>query len=61
MLELVWLDGREWGWVIGFSFIPAVVDELVKMIYRATGFGQRPVIARFVVTIVLGALPFQFA
>jgi magnesium-transporting ATPase (P-type) len=36
------LDGRAWGYVIGVAFIPFTVDELTKCVYRAIGFGKRP-------------------
>jgi len=45
--DLADLSGREWGWVMGVSFIPFFVDELTKVIYRATGFGYRiPIVRR---------------
>jgi len=40
------LTGREWGWVMGVMWIPFVVDEFTKLIYRATGFGYRKPIVR---------------
>jgi len=36
------LTGRQFGLVIGLSFIPFVVDEFTKIAYRCTGFGKRP-------------------
>jgi hypothetical protein len=41
VFKTTYLDGRSWGFVIGFSFVPALFDEIVKSIYRATGFGAR--------------------
>ena len=41
------LEGREWGLIIGMSFLPAVVDELTKIAYRITGFGERPKAVRY--------------
>lgn len=31
------LDGKAWGWVIGFSLLPAILDEMIKFYYRASG------------------------
>jgi len=45
LFGLEYITGREWGFVFGVSFIPAVLDELTKWIYRRTGFGERPVAA----------------
>ncbi len=39
---MVNLEGREWGFVIGFSFVPLCTDEITKCFYRCTGFGVRP-------------------
>jgi len=39
------LSGREFGVVFGLCFIPFIVDEFSKVIYRATGFGKRPIVA----------------
>merc|ERR1712130_107695 len=36
------LSGPQWGFAIGVSFIPAFIDELTKLVYRKTGFGERP-------------------
>jgi len=36
------LNGREWGLVIGLTPICAIADEITKCVYRATGFGERP-------------------
>jgi Ca2+-transporting ATPase len=38
---LVYIDGRAWGFVIGFSFVPIAVDEITKFFFRLTGFGRR--------------------
>jgi Ca2+-transporting ATPase len=37
-----YIEGRDWGFVLGASFLPAILDELVKCIYRCIGFGKRP-------------------
>jgi len=39
------LTGRQFGLVFGLCFIPFIVDELTKVVYRATGFGKRPIVA----------------
>jgi Ca2+-transporting ATPase len=31
------LDGKAWAFIIGISFIPAIFDELFKLIARNTG------------------------
>ena len=36
------LNGREWGLIIGLTFICAIIDEITKVVYRATGYGERP-------------------
>jgi len=36
------LQGRDWGFVIGFAFVPISVDEFTKYIYRMTDYGLRP-------------------
>jgi Ca2+-transporting ATPase len=38
------LTGEQFGVVFAFCFIPFVVDELSKLIYRITGFGKRPLV-----------------
>jgi len=42
IFSMRYLDGREWGLIIGFTPIPSIVDELTKVVYRYTGFGERP-------------------
>jgi len=39
------LTGRQFGLVFGLCFVPFIVDELSKVVYRATGFGKRPIVA----------------
>lgn len=34
------LDGISWAWVIGFSVLPFALDEVLKLIYRQTGYGD---------------------
>ncbi len=34
-----YLDSDGYGWVILFSFLPSILDEFLKLIYRRTGFG----------------------
>jgi len=36
------ISSEQWGFVIGVSFIPCVIDEITKFVYRLTGFGLRP-------------------
>jgi len=36
------LKGRDWAYVLIFSFAPITVDEVTKYIYRLTGYGLRP-------------------
>jgi Ca2+-transporting ATPase len=38
------LDGSAWGWVIGFSLLPAILDELIKFVYRQLGYGDVQVV-----------------
>merc|ERR1712228_1141852 len=35
------LSLQEWGFAISVSLIPAIIDELTKLLYRLTGFGER--------------------
>jgi len=32
------LDGIGWLWVFGFSLLPGILDEILKWVYRVTGF-----------------------
>jgi len=41
------IGGKAWGAAIGFAFIPMIMDELVKWIYRLTKFGERPKVPRY--------------
>jgi len=43
------LTGRDWGFVIGFSFVPIFVDELTKYVYRLTDYGIRPQVPQLIV------------
>eukprot|EP00463_Aulacantha_scolymantha_P005916 TRINITY_DN736_c1_g1_i1.p1 TRINITY_DN736_c1_g1~~TRINITY_DN736_c1_g1_i1.p1 ORF type:complete len:222 (+),score=14.52 TRINITY_DN736_c1_g1_i1:133-798(+) len=36
------LSREQYAFVIGISFIPCIIDEITKFIYRLTGFGLRP-------------------
>ncbi len=45
VFSMRYLDGRQWGLVLGLAFVPIIVDEITKVIYRATGFGLRPLSA----------------
>jgi Ca2+-transporting ATPase len=33
------LGGEAWAWVLSFSFVPLLVDEATKYVYRRTGYG----------------------
>lgn len=35
------IDGTDWAYICGFMFIPCIFEEIVKLIYRKTGFGIR--------------------
>jgi len=43
VLGMELIDGPEWGWVVGLSFLPAIMDECLKLIYRLTGFGDHTI------------------
>jgi Ca2+-transporting ATPase len=45
-LDFVQLEGEDWAFIIGLSWIPCVGEEILKFIYRQTGFGIRPVAIR---------------
>lgn len=45
-LDFAQVTGEDWGWICGLCWIPAIADELLKAVYRATGFGKRPVAIR---------------
>jgi len=42
IFNLAPISGKEWGFVIGFCFVPLFIDEVTKMVYRHIGFGERP-------------------
>mmetsp|Transcript_11123 Transcript_11123/g.17942 ORF Transcript_11123/g.17942 Transcript_11123/m.17942 type:complete len:1008 (+) Transcript_11123:1862-4885(+) len=44
VFNMRYLDGREWGLVLGLACIPITVDELTKVVYRALDFGKRPLV-----------------
>jgi len=46
IFSMTYLSGREWGLVLGLTPICAIIDEITKVVYRATGFGERPKIAK---------------
>jgi Ca2+-transporting ATPase len=56
VFEMEIIGGRDWGWIIGLCGVPALVDELMKVGYRATGFGKRPR-ARDLSAIATGGVP----
>lgn len=37
-----YLDGRSWAWILCMCWIPFIVDEVTKTVYRYTGYGKRP-------------------
>jgi len=49
VFDMRYLTGRDWGFVIGFSFVPIAVDEFTKYIYRLTDYGLRPQVPQLVV------------
>lgn len=42
-----YLDLKGYITVVVLSLIPAIIDELVKLVYRMTGFGERPKAIRY--------------
>eukprot|EP00465_Bigelowiella_longifila_P004844 CAMPEP_0185265164 /NCGR_PEP_ID=MMETSP1359-20130426/26637_1 /TAXON_ID=552665 /ORGANISM="Bigelowiella longifila, Strain CCMP242" /LENGTH=127 /DNA_ID=CAMNT_0027854279 /DNA_START=133 /DNA_END=516 /DNA_ORIENTATION=+ len=44
VFNMRYLNGREWGLVLGLACIPITVDELTKVVYRAIDFGKRPLV-----------------
>ena len=42
VFNLRYISGREWALVVGLAFVPIIVDEITKAVYRYTGFGLRP-------------------
>jgi len=46
VFAMVHLSGTEFGVVFGFCFIPFILDEFCKVIYRMTGFGKRPIVQK---------------
>eukprot|EP00457_Paulinella_chromatophora_P000770 gb/GEZN01000770.1/.p1 GENE.gb/GEZN01000770.1/~~gb/GEZN01000770.1/.p1 ORF type:complete len:1195 (+),score=139.50 gb/GEZN01000770.1/:43-3627(+) len=39
---MVMIRGQDWGFVLAMACVPFTIDELTKVVYRATGFGKRP-------------------
>jgi Ca2+-transporting ATPase len=46
-LGFVYIDGRAWGLVLGLCPIPAICDELLKIVWRKTNFGAREKVVRY--------------
>eukprot|EP00471_Norrisiella_sphaerica_P012954 CAMPEP_0184492938 /NCGR_PEP_ID=MMETSP0113_2-20130426/24635_1 /TAXON_ID=91329 /ORGANISM="Norrisiella sphaerica, Strain BC52" /LENGTH=1104 /DNA_ID=CAMNT_0026877993 /DNA_START=84 /DNA_END=3398 /DNA_ORIENTATION=- len=44
VFKMRYLDGREWGLVLGLALIPITVDEITKVFYRYLDFGKRPLV-----------------
>jgi len=44
VFSMRYMNGQEWSLVIVLAFVPIVVDELTKIIYRMLDFGKRPLI-----------------
>jgi Ca2+-transporting ATPase len=40
-LDLVSVPAQSWALILILSVVPAIIDELVKVVYRAVGFGSR--------------------
>jgi len=45
-LGFVQITGVDWAFVLGTMWVPCICEEIVKWIYRQTGFGIRPVAIR---------------
>lgn len=45
-LGFVQLKGEDWAYILGLCWVPCICEELVKYIYRQTGFGLRPIAIR---------------
>jgi len=45
-LGFVQLTGLDWAYILGLSWVPCIADELLKWIYRETGYGLRPIAIR---------------
>lgn len=47
VFSMQYLHAREWGVVLALAVIPAILDELQKVCYRVTKFGERPRVKLF--------------
>lgn len=45
-LDFVQLKGEDWAYIFGLCWIPCISEELIKYIYRQTGYGIRPIAVR---------------
>jgi len=45
-LGFVQITGVDWAYIFGLCWIPPVMEEVVKWIYRETGYGLRPIAIR---------------
>jgi hypothetical protein len=45
-LGFVQLNGVDWAYILGTMWIPCIFEEILKGIYRKTGFGLRPIAVR---------------
>lgn len=45
-LGFVQLEGLDWAYIFGLCWVPCIAEELLKYIYRQTGYGLRPVAIR---------------
>jgi Ca2+-transporting ATPase len=45
-LGFVQLTGLDWAYILGLCWVPCIAEELIKYIYRETGYGLRPIAVR---------------
>jgi Ca2+-transporting ATPase len=45
-MGFVQLNGIDWAYIVGTMWVPCVCEEILKYLYRLTGFGIRPIAVR---------------
>jgi len=45
-LGFVQVSGEDWAYILGLAWVPCIAEEIVKWIYRQSGYGLRPVATR---------------
>jgi Ca2+-transporting ATPase len=45
-LGFVQLTGIDWAYILGLCWVPCIAEEILKWIYRETGYGLRPIATR---------------